>query len=128
MWFNMLLSAAIAVGMFVFGFRFYKSEGGLEKARAKAEGAWKGVYTLLYNKYWVDELYEKFIIRPIRFTAQLLMILIDMLLIDTICVSGPGYIVSFLSHVLRRIQTGVVSNYVMVMGGGVVVLLLWVLL
>jgi NADH-quinone oxidoreductase subunit L len=128
MWMNMILSSVIAIGMFWFGFTFYKSEGGLEKARARAEGGMKGIYNLLYNKYWVDEIYEKLIIRPIRVSSQALLIGVDMLLIDLVIVSGPAYVVALLSHVFRRIQSGLVSHYVMLMTGGVIVILLWVLL
>ncbi|NUQ34280.1 MAG: NADH-quinone oxidoreductase subunit L [Planctomycetaceae bacterium] len=127
-WGNMLFSVVIAIGMFYAGFKYYSRDGALSRADAKASAGLKPVFTTLLNKYYVDELYEKVIVRPIRIGAQLFFVFIDMLLIDLVFVNGSAFVMGALSHLMRRVQTGVVSFYLYTFSIGAVILLLVLLL
>jgi NADH-quinone oxidoreductase subunit L len=70
-----------------------------------------GLYQVLLNKYYVDELYNATIVRPIRTMAdEGLWRGVDVRLIDG-AVNGTGLIVNRLAGSLRRLQTGSVRAY-----------------
>jgi NADH-quinone oxidoreductase subunit L len=74
-----------------------------------------GVYRLLLNKYYVDEVYDAAIVQPIKRTStSLLWRGVDAGLIDG-TVNGVGLAVRGWSAVLRRLQTGSVRAYAMSM-------------
>jgi len=82
----------------------------------------KGLHTLLYNKYFVDEAYDATLVQPIKKTsAGLLWRGVDAGLIDG-TVNGVGLVVRGWSAVLRRMQTGSVRAYAMSLFTGVVVI------
>jgi NADH-quinone oxidoreductase subunit L len=85
------------------------------------------VYTLLLNKYWVDEFYDAAIIRPIHQLAMFSWKVIDVVLIDTIFVNGSAFFVELSGDFLRFITTGNVRNYALYVAAGIIVLavVLW---
>jgi NADH-quinone oxidoreductase subunit L len=81
------------------------------------------LYRLLLNKYYVDEIYDAAIVRPIqRISERVLWKGVDAGLIDG-SVNGAGEFVSGFSTVLRRVQTGSVRAYAVSLFLGVVVVL-----
>jgi NADH-quinone oxidoreductase subunit L len=86
------------------------------------------VYTLLLNKYYVDEIYDAVIVRPIKGISTLLLWKgVDTALIDGM-VNGVGRTVRGSSDSLRRLQTGSIRAYAASLFFGVVVVLGWYLL
>jgi NADH-quinone oxidoreductase subunit L len=82
-----------------------------------------GIYRLLLNKYYIDELYDAAIVQPIkRLSAGLLWRGVDAGLIDG-TVNGVGGFVRGASSVMRRLQTGSVRAYAASLFFGVVVIL-----
>jgi NADH-quinone oxidoreductase subunit L len=82
-----------------------------------------GVYRLLLNKYYIDELYKAAIVQPIkRLSTGLLWRGVDTGLIDG-TVNGVGGFVRGASTVMRRLQTGSVRAYAASLFFGVVVIL-----
>ena len=80
------------------------------------------LYTLSLNKFYVDEIYDWFIIKPFMIISELTHWLIDVALIDGIA-TGTGYMVGMLSGGLRRIQSGLLNFYAFaIMSGAVAVL------
>jgi NADH-quinone oxidoreductase subunit L len=79
-----------------------------------------GLHRLLLGKYYVDELYNAVIVRPIRrLSTGLLWRGVDAGLIDG-TVNGVGLVVRGWSAALRRFQTGSVRAYAMSFFVGVV--------
>ena len=74
------------------------------------------VYRLSLNKFYVDEAYNALIVMPFIIGSEIVHWLVEMLFIDLIVV-GSGYAVSFLSGVLRRIQSGLLNWY----AGGILI-------
>ena len=86
------------------------------------------VYTLLLNKYFVDEIYNAVIVQPIKGVSSLLLWRgMDAALIDG-TVNGVGRVVRASSNSLRRLQTGSIRAYAASLFLGVVVILGWYLL
>ncbi|AFE09668.1 NADH dehydrogenase I subunit L [Corallococcus coralloides DSM 2259] len=83
------------------------------------------------NKFYVDELYEFIIIRPVKFVAFILFRVVDALVIDTVLVRGTAYVTEKVGLGLRRLQTGDAQAYAAIMAlailGGAVYALVQVL-
>ena len=89
----------------------------------KAASTFPGVYRLLLNKYYVDEVYDATIVQPIRIVSQEgLWRGIDVHVIDG-AVNGTASIVEGGSTLLRRLQSGSVRTYAGSLFIGVVLIL-----
>jgi len=90
---------------------------------AKLAAQYPGVYNLLLNKYYVDELYDAAIVQPVKVVStEGLWRGFDVKLVDG-AVNGAGYFVSGISIVLRLLQNGSVKTYAASMFVGVVAVL-----
>jgi NADH-quinone oxidoreductase subunit L len=82
-----------------------------------------GLHRFLLNKYYVDELYDAAIVRPIHaISSGALWKGVDVGLIDG-AVNGVGLGVSGASSILRRTQTGSVRTYAFAVLAGTVAIL-----
>jgi NADH-quinone oxidoreductase subunit L len=83
----------------------------------------RGLYRLLLNKYYVDEVYDAAVVNPIRAGSEhVLWQGVDVGLIDG-AVNGTALAVGTGSGMLRRLQTGSVRAYAGSMFIGVIVIL-----
>ncbi len=85
----------------------------------------QGLKQLLLNKYYIDEIYEVVLVKPILRLCQG-SFSFDMKIVDGL-VNGVANVTQFCSGVLRRTQTGLVQNYLLVQVFGVVLLIMWLL-
>ena len=99
------LSTALVVAMIIFA--WYKFRNYQHK---EATGFGK----VLENKWYVDELYEKFIVNPLNKFGGFLKNIIEKSVIDGL-VNGVGKAVNYGSRQLRLAQSGQVGNYVLLM-------------
>jgi NADH-quinone oxidoreductase subunit L len=82
-----------------------------------------GLYRLLLNKYYVDEVYDAAVVKPIQVASQdALWRGLDVRVVDG-AVNGTGALVAAGSNLLRRLQTGSVRAYAGSMFVGVVLIL-----
>jgi NADH-quinone oxidoreductase subunit L len=89
----------------------------------RAAATFPGLYRLLLNKYYVDEVYDAAIVQPIRIVSQeALWRGIDVHVIDG-AVNGVATIVDGWSSLLRRLQSGSVRAYAGSLFIGVVLIL-----
>ena len=107
-----LTMAAIAVGVAFVGFLIawylYIRKPALPKKLANASGP---IYTLLLNKYYVDELYGAVIIGPLIWISRnVLWKVIDVGLIDG-TVNGVAFLSRESGSGLRRMQSGNTRSY-----------------
>ncbi len=89
-----------------------------EQARQNAERM-KGLYKLLYNKYWVDEIYLKFLIRPLVRLSRYLWVRVDIKVIDNMAHSLCDGVKSA-SEGIKALQTGNLQIYALYMLIGLV--------
>jgi len=86
------------------------------------------IYTLLLNKYYVDEIYNAVIVQPIKAISTFVLWKgFDSVLIDG-AVNGVGGFVRGSSDTLRRLHTGSIRAYAASLFFGVVLILGWYLL
>jgi len=71
----------------------------------------KLAHRLSSRKFYVDEIYQKLIIRPIGIMAEICFYVVDRLIIDILLVHGSGFGASALGHLLRRLQDGRTPTY-----------------
>lgn len=109
----------IAVGGIVLAFRYYlRDPAGSEALAAR----YPTFYRILLRKYWVDELYDAAVIRPIVGSARAISESFDTRMIDG-SVNGVAALTMRAAGLLRRCQTGQVPAYILsILVGAVVVL------
>jgi NADH-quinone oxidoreductase subunit L len=79
-------------------------------------------HRLIYHKYYVDEAYDRIIVRPLNFLSKALDALIERLLIDRL-VNGAGRAVTWGGKTLRVAQTGNTGFYIFAMVISIIILL-----
>ena len=91
---------------------------------AKVRAALGGVHRLVANKYYVDELYDAALVRPlVSLSENVLYRGIDAGLIDGAVVNGSARLVrGFASGVLRHFQSGLTQGYLFLMVLGTLVI------
>ena len=95
---------------------------------AKLASAFSGVYKVLYNKYYVDELYSYTIVKPTLWLANKVVLAItDGKIIEGVVNGVPGSI-GWFSEKLRKVQTGLAQHYGIMMAAGAVFIIALVLL
>jgi len=92
----------------------------------KLRNSMPGLHKLIYNKYYVDEIYNAIIIRPIINFSIFLWKVVDVAIIDGI-VNGLAEMIQYFSSSWRTIQTGLVRNYALLFLCGVVVVVFFFL-
>jgi NADH-quinone oxidoreductase subunit L len=83
----------------------------------------KGLTRVIAHKFYVDEIYDFLIVRPIEKISRLFHYYVDMQGIDGI-VNGVGTGVQKLGAGFRKLQNGNIEYYLIGMVAGVVLLLL----
>ena len=103
----MLVSMGVAgIGIFI-AYKMYIKQPELP---AEVTAKVPGLYDLIYNKYYVDEMYDATVVEPIKNGSVFLWKEADSKVIDGV-VNGTASIVDRLSAVIRKLETGYVQNY-----------------
>jgi NADH-quinone oxidoreductase subunit L len=118
-WGLMGLSVVIALVGIAIAFTLYVKNTELP---GKFTAAFPGLHRAVYNKWYVDELYDYLFVNPCKAFGQFLWKGFDVLVIDGI-VNGVASVVMGFSGVFRYMQSGFVHNYAWSMAFGVVVML-----
>ncbi len=86
---------------------------------------WKHMHAFFYNKWYFDELYNVLFVKPAKWFGRLFWQKGDVGLIDRFGPDGLTAIVAEGSVVARRLQTGLVYSYALVMLLGVAAFATW---
>lgn len=124
-WMLMGLSSAIAVVAVWFAVRFYGKHGVAGDAIVKK--SFGGLYKAMENKFYVDEFYESLVVKPFMALGRLILKPIENTVIDG-AVEGSATVTGFAGDIMRRLQTGWVNHYALLLSAGVVALLGWLIL
>jgi len=133
----MLFSLAVAVLGVIAGLYINNTERG-RALKEQWKAKFPGFYRTVYNKYYIDEFYEEFIIQPVLFLCQAARVF-DTYIVDGIVnaagwlsyqfarfqgwwdnavvdgiVNGVAKVTRFFSDFTKPIQSGYVQNYMMV--------------
>jgi NADH-quinone oxidoreductase subunit L len=103
----------------------YRESDALERG-----GAWvarfPAVHRLLVNKYYVDEIYDRLIVRPLATLSRVFWKFVDSLLIDG-AINAGAWLTELTGEVGRLSTTGNVRNYALYFFLGVIVLFGWLI-
>jgi NADH-quinone oxidoreductase subunit L len=91
---------------------------------AKLAKQFRGPYSLLVNKYWIDEIYNAVLVRPLNVFARIgLWWTVDIGIVDSAALAAAGT-ANGLGALARRLQSGNLRSYAGWLAGGAAVLLL----
>nr|MCU0334388.1 NADH-quinone oxidoreductase subunit L [Chitinophagaceae bacterium] len=116
-WMLLAVSVSLIVLVILFAVRTF--------AKGKESEEATGLGKLLQNKWYVDELYDGIIVKPLLALGTVLSNVIERSGIDRL-VNGVGKAVQYSSRQLRLIQSGNVGSYILMMVLGIVGLILLV--
>lgn len=122
-WAMMGISVGLAAVSALFAFSVYLGSPKRAEALAKAAGP---LYPLVANKYYVDEIYFKFIIDPTVNLGKRLWFYIDINVIDKATYFASDLVTGMASFV-RTIQNGKMQQYALYMALGLVLMMTFVL-
>jgi NADH-quinone oxidoreductase subunit L len=111
-WMLLIISVTVAVTGVVWGAVRFSRKPELEDAT--------GFGKILANKWYVDEIYDAVIVRPINALGVFFNKVIERYVLDGI-VNGVGKSIQYGSRQIRLLQSGQVGNYILLMVCGIVV-------
>jgi len=121
----MLLATLMGLGGIATAYIVYVKSPGLSDRLAQQ---WREAYALSFNKWYVDELYDRTIVQPTVALANGLWKVVDVGVIDAM-VNGVGAATVLWGRALRLVQSGEVQHYALAMAlGAVAILGLYVML
>jgi NADH-quinone oxidoreductase subunit L len=118
-WTFAIISTVLALGGILIAYLTYVT--GTISAVALAR-RFNGIYQFLYDKWRIDEFYDRTIVRPFKQFAMICWRVIDVGIIDG-TVNGVASLVDGASARLRTVQTGLVANYALAIALGMVVII-----
>jgi NADH-quinone oxidoreductase subunit L len=104
----MLTSAVVAVGGIALAWYCYLVNPEIPQNTARRM---RGLFSLLANKYWIDELYEAVIVQPGLKLARAFASGVDKLIIDKVLVDGSARSIGDFGKNLARLQDGFIGHY-----------------
>jgi len=113
------ISTSLVIIMIIIAYVVYVSK----KSMPLAEGKEAGIQKVLYNKYYIDELYQLLFVKPLQLKSEFFGKIIDNAVIDGF-VNGIGKSVEAGSRVLRLTQSGSISSYLFAMVIGIIIILI----
>ena len=115
-----IMLIGVAISIFLFGF-IYSRNRYITKNNAPEQSA-AGIEKVLSNKFYIDEFYQKAIVRPIEFLGDILFALVDTLLLYGLTFSVHP-VLRFVGRFNRKIQNGNIEFYLLYMVGAIALLL-----
>jgi NADH-quinone oxidoreductase subunit L len=85
-------------------------------------GQWQRVYRLSLNKWYVDEAYDRAVVRPTVRLADRLWTWVDVAMIDA-AVNGVARAIAWWGWLMRLVQSGQTQHYALGMTLGAVLIL-----
>jgi len=107
-WIQAWIIAVVSGGLAFFLYRRYLPGGGSLQAI-------EPLRKFSFAKFFVDEVYELLIIKPITFLSRILHRVVDAIFIDSVAVHGTAWLTTRTGAVLRYLQTGDAQMYAAVM-------------
>lgn len=110
----------LTIVMIIIAYVMYVRKSGVP---SKDEKSYGGFHRLIYNKYYVDELYTATVMKPLNGLSKAMDAVVERLFIDRI-VNGTGRLVTWGGKTFRIVQTGNTSFYIFAMVISVIIILI----
>ena len=122
--FGLILSSVIAIVSLACAYWIWVRRPGTSAA-IQARLPW--LHKLFINKWYFDEFYSFFVVRPVVWIGQWARDSFERVVIDGLFVGGSSSLVKAGSAAVRAIQTGLLRTYAAVVIGGLSIVLLYFL-
>jgi NADH-quinone oxidoreductase subunit L len=120
--FEYLLMGISVIGLALIIYLTYDRFAKREVVPPLDEAAFRPWFRVLFNKYYVDELYEKIFVRPLYWLSDVFYKIVDTKVVDgAVNLAGKG--INKGSDVLRLAQEGSVGFYIFAMVIGVIIMM-----
>ena len=120
----MAVSTAVAISGILLARHFYVTNPGLPQRVAEQA---KGAYKLLWNKWYLDHIYEGAIVNPLQKVSRAFLFrVVDQGVIDG-AINGSGRVTGDMARGLRRLQTGSIPSYLALFVLGTLVVVGWLI-
>ncbi len=119
------LSTLLAIGSVLWARSFYRKHD--LAAELKLSNAFGKFFTIMEGKFFFDEIYNTILLKPFMNIGRRFLSWFDHSVVDG-AVNGTGVVVSGIGETFRRLQSGVISNYMLIVAAGVVLMLGYLLL
>ena len=116
---SMIVTLAVTLVGFLVAYQVYMRRQPSAERTARFAPA---IYQLLYHRYYVDEIYDVAIVRPIKLAGHLGNAFFERYIVDGL-VNGTGITTRFTGNRLRRLQSGYARNYALSILLGAVVMM-----
>lgn len=119
------ISTLLAIASVLFTRAFYRKHGlaGDEKIKT----FFGALYPVMSHKFYIDDLYQSVLIKPFMAIGRIALSWFDNRVIDG-AVDGSAGVVGEIGETFRKLQSGIISNYMLIVTGGVLLLLGYLLL
>ena len=121
-----LITASILIaffGMFL-AYRLYSKYD--ISGEEKVKSFFGKLYKVMENKFYVDEIYNYLIIRPFVYISDKGAFAFDQKVVDGL-VNGTAFVTTIAGNIFRRLQTGIVQNYALMMFIGLLLMLVFLM-
>jgi NADH-quinone oxidoreductase subunit L len=115
----MIISGLVAIGGIAVAYVFYLANPAIPRQLARRTRA---LFSLLANKYWVDEIYDVVFVQTGLKLANAMARGVDNLLIDNVLVDGSARAIGKLGRSVARLQDGYVAHYALATFIGVLII------
>jgi NADH-quinone oxidoreductase subunit L len=120
--FEYMLMGISVVALVIIGYMTYDHFAKKEQVPSLNEEEFKPWYRVLYNKYYIDELYDRIFIRPLYKLSEMFYKIIDLKIVDG-AVNAVGKGVNKGSGLVRLAQEGSVGLYIFAMVIGIILIM-----
>ena len=120
----MIVSVVIAVLGIALAYKMYIKDPRLPDQVAER---YKPLYSMVANKYWVDEIYDWAFVGPLIQFSVFLWRIIDNILVDG-TINGVGVLARGGSEIFKRLQTGNIQSYALSILMGIVLMVVYFLI
>lgn len=118
------LPTLMMLGGFLVAYVFYVLS---PKTPARLASVCRPIHSFLVRKWYFDELYDFIIVRPTMFLGRFLWKIGDRVIIDGLGPDGISSAIGRLGVTARRLQTGYIYHYAVIMLAGLTVFVGWFL-
>jgi len=117
-----LMGVAFTVALLSIGFAYVLYVR--NKNLPAKEGEESGIAKMVYNKYYIDEIYNAIIVQPVMMLSSVFYDLVDRIFVDGI-VTLSGKITLLFGAGVRRLQSGYIGFYLFMMVLSIVGMFVW---
>ena len=115
----MAISILIAIGGILWARAWYIKHPDIP---VRLAARMKLAHKTLLNKYWIDEIYDFAVVQMVLAFGEAAWLYLDVKVVDGL-VNGAGKLFDGLGSIVRRVQTGMVAHYALMMVVSIVFIL-----